>query len=1045
MASGWQKARLPNGTDYRVYDTAQIEVSPNDPRQYRLIKLRNNLQALLISDPATDKAAAALGVQVGHLSDPDDLPGLAHFCEHMLFLGTERFPDEAEYKTYLSRNSGSSNAYTSLAETVYHFDVAPAGLPGALERHAQFFTSPLFTASCTEREVNAVDSEFRRNLQLDARRLFQLGKATSSHEEGAVYWKFGTGSKETLWSEPRAKGIDVRKGLISWYQAHYSANLMNLVVLSNHSLDELVTLVAQEYSDIVDTGRPRPTFPAPPITAREGRTEISYRTVKDTPLVRIEYGLPDLTHLSSTKPGQFMSHFVGHEGPGSILAELKRRGWANALSSSCSNGASGFDFFRISINLTREGFEHYEDVLALTFAYVELLKRTPVQEWAFLETQQLGKIAWRWKENGQPRDTVRNFASQLCDAIYDPPKILAGPYCATEWDPQAIRGVMDMLDIQRCRVFLGSQAPRAGHEFWPKREQYYSIEYDVRPLPAGGAAEETGDRLALPKPNAFVPESLTLLNSTPTPNPRTAPSVLRTEPGRRLFHKADDQWCIPRGSVYFLIKSPSADSSPREAMLTQLYTSLVEESLAPLSYDATLAGLHYSLGTEHAGILLALSGYTEKLELLASTIFDKMQSLAPSREEFSLVHDRLTRAYTNAKLSNPYSLADIELRRLTRQTFWTYDERLTALKEITAEDVVKHGRRLLEQTHLDVLVHGNFSKAHAETLAKEVEGHILKGAAEPDSIDFHRGLTLPRGTSYVCRRPVPSPENVNSAASVYYQVGSASDDELVARLSLFAQVAKVPVFSTLRTKEQLGYIVSSSSWIHNAVAGFRVVVQSERQPEYLDERIEALWAAFGAYLDEMPAEVFEKERASLVASKLEKPKNLAQESSRYFEQIRTGVYDFGARTRRAAIIAGLNKADLKEFFETYISTTSPKRAKIAVLYRSQRLQPGTLDALLALTERVALRKLEEAKELVANKPTLEQVEAFIDGLDLSSAARSEYDRVLVDLRTLPPVPAGAEEIRADQASIDAFRKSLPRADRYRPALSLDLPVESCRL
>lgn len=105
MASGWQTARLPSGTEYRVYDTARIEVSPNDPRQYRyvldrsnaalatlltvrstrsLIKLRNNLQALLISDPATDKAAAALGVQVGHLSDPDDLPGLAHFCEHSM-------------------------------------------------------------------------------------------------------------------------------------------------------------------------------------------------------------------------------------------------------------------------------------------------------------------------------------------------------------------------------------------------------------------------------------------------------------------------------------------------------------------------------------------------------------------------------------------------------------------------------------------------------------------------------------------------------------------------------------------------------------------------------------------------------------------------------------------------------------------------------------------------------------------------------------------------------------------------------------------------
>lgn len=320
-----------------------LEVSPNDSRQYRcahyhmqsckqalrsrssrLLKLANGLKALLISDARTDKAAAALGVQVGHLSDPDDLPGLAHFCEHMLFLGTERFPDEAEYKTYLSRNSGSSNAYTSLAETVYYFDVAPAGLPGALARHAQFFTRPLFAESCTEREVHAVDSEFRRNLQLDARRLFQLGKSTSSRSNGAVYHKFGTGSKVTLWTKPLQAGQDVRARLIEWYRAHYSANLMNLVVLSSRrslalhdalpvpcadgyrsmiadSLDELALLVEQEYGDVPTADRTRPRFPAPPITEEEGGREISYRTVKDSPQLRIEFGLPDLSHLSGTK------------------------------------------------------------------------------------------------------------------------------------------------------------------------------------------------------------------------------------------------------------------------------------------------------------------------------------------------------------------------------------------------------------------------------------------------------------------------------------------------------------------------------------------------------------------------------------------------------------------------------------------------------------------------------------------------------------------------------------------------------------------------
>ena len=51
-------------------------------------------------------------------SDPDDLPGLAHFTEHMLFLGTDKFPAENEYSTFLNAHGGSSNAYTDSEDTV---------------------------------------------------------------------------------------------------------------------------------------------------------------------------------------------------------------------------------------------------------------------------------------------------------------------------------------------------------------------------------------------------------------------------------------------------------------------------------------------------------------------------------------------------------------------------------------------------------------------------------------------------------------------------------------------------------------------------------------------------------------------------------------------------------------------------------------------------------------------------------------------------------------------------------------------------------------
>lgn len=161
--------------------------------------------------------ARAGQVHVGSLSDPDELPGLAHFLEHMLFLGTAKYPKEGEYHEFLSAHGGSHNAYTAqevraprrctaparlacerarrthvrspaharlappaaarlaqprrgrparAQDTVYFFDVVHDSLAGALDRFSQFFSAPLFTEAATARELSAVDSEHSNNLQV---------------------------------------------------------------------------------------------------------------------------------------------------------------------------------------------------------------------------------------------------------------------------------------------------------------------------------------------------------------------------------------------------------------------------------------------------------------------------------------------------------------------------------------------------------------------------------------------------------------------------------------------------------------------------------------------------------------------------------------------------------------------------------------------------------------------------------------------------------------------------------------------------------------
>ena len=102
--------------------TMSIIKSNSDNREYRYLKLPNEIQVLLISDPEADKSAASLDVNVGCALDPKPLYGTAHFLEHMLFMGSEKYPSENEYAEYVKNNGGYSNAFTSLTDTNYHFE-----------------------------------------------------------------------------------------------------------------------------------------------------------------------------------------------------------------------------------------------------------------------------------------------------------------------------------------------------------------------------------------------------------------------------------------------------------------------------------------------------------------------------------------------------------------------------------------------------------------------------------------------------------------------------------------------------------------------------------------------------------------------------------------------------------------------------------------------------------------------------------------------------------------------------------------------------------
>jgi insulysin len=361
---------VPPVPSMKVFERIEAIRKPAcDTRSYRFLRLPNQLQVMLVSDPAADKAAASMDVAVGHACDPPGSPGLAHFLEHMLFLGTSKYPDEAEYQGFLAQNGGSSNAYTAFENTNYHFEVVPAHLAGALDRFAQFFLAPLFTESATGRELSAIDSENSKNLQSDQWRMAQLSRWMASPDH--PQHKFGTGNSSTLVDLPArpvslrlapvaggsvaatvsgvcAPPLRVRDALIAFHAKHYSANAMRLCVLGRQSSDDLEAMVLPLFAPIPNTDRLYPVWGGQPY-ARSMRRALVSLPVRQLRLLTVLWPLPPIKSLWRSKPYRYISHLLGHESEGSLLSLLKDKGWVDSLCAGESASASDFAVFELQV------------------------------------------------------------------------------------------------------------------------------------------------------------------------------------------------------------------------------------------------------------------------------------------------------------------------------------------------------------------------------------------------------------------------------------------------------------------------------------------------------------------------------------------------------------------------------------------------------------------------------------------------------------------------------------------------------------------------
>ncbi|KAF8965197.1 Metalloenzyme, LuxS/M16 peptidase-like protein [Flammula alnicola] len=995
----WKYVDKPGAIPYQVF-TKPIVKSEQDDRDYRIIQLENGLQATLVHDLKADKAAASLDVAVGHLYDPDDMPGLAHFCEHLLFMGTEKFPQENEYSEFLSKNNGSSNAYTSTSNTNYYFNVATSALPGALERFAAFFHCPLFAPSCTSRELNAVDSEHKKNHQADMWRIFQLNKHLT--RPGHVWSKFGSGNRDSL--SKAAKELKEQGKLPpavtsanlsaapTPIPSQYCASRMRLSIVGKESLDELADLAATLFSPIPNRGRdPLPMINEHPFGPEEKGTLVSVQTVMAFHAVEISFPLEYQPPFWRHKPVNFITHFVGHEGPGSLHSYLKNKHWVTALSCGPQNLARGFAMFKITMHLTPEGFSNYRSVILAAYKYLELLRSSKFEPYHHQEVVNLSSIRFRFAEKRRPDDYATWISEHMAWPI---PRdlLLTAPRLTWDWDSEGdkqkgeakVREYLNQLRIGESRAVL--MAKKDDHlEVHPdlkwEKEPWYGTNYAVQRFDAQFVVEAEGkndiSEFFLPGPNEFIPTNLEVEKKGGI-EPLKRPHLVRQTPLSTLWHKKDDKFWVPKAHVVIDLRSPVGNASARASVLTRLYSDIVNDSLTEFSYDADLAGLSYNFTPHAMGLYVTMNGYNDKMSVLVRHVLEKVKGSVIDPKRLAVIKEEARREWENFFLGQSYSLSDYYARYLMSERQWTIEEKLKELPSVTADEVQEHMKVLLSQVNTRILAAGNMYKDEAIKIAEMVENGLGQSPLSPTELN-ERSLLLPEGSNYVWSCPIPNPNQANSSLTYFTYYGPIADQKLRVASALLTQLMSEPAFNTLRTKEQLGYIVSCTSWSLPGASekGMRIVVQSEKRPEYIEARVEAFLDEMKTKLEEMTEEEFRSHRNGLEKKWLEADKNLAEEVSKYLVHINSGHWDFFRSEKDAALLKAITKSDVLQLFLSRVHPSSRTRSKLSVHMISQKphpkkVSPAAAEAFEALVHE-ALPEVHEKAWRTAidnDKPTL---------------------------------------------------------------------------
>jgi len=778
----------------------------------------------------------------------------------------------------------------------------------------------------------------------------------------------------------------VRKLLLDFHRTRYSSNRMTLCIVGQQGLGQLEKWARALFKDVPNREAPNPADEwwgtVPPFLPQTEASVLEVVPVGEQRSITLTWPIwvLDATQreaLLRGKPDQIVAHLLGHEGRGSLRSFLVARGWGNGVQASVGTDVSDLQAFDVTVDLTDEGLRHRDDVVDAVFAYLHAMRDAPpgaaaaaaaatagpkIPPYVFNEVRQLAAISFNYSEKPPPSSQASSAVANMQDYA-DPADYLTGPALYEHPDPCAVQSYLTHLTPANARIkvvardFAGKTADTA---------RYYGTQFSNRTLPAqtkrwaetlrtgGGKAYAS---LRLPEPNLLIPERFELLGrgggAPPSATQKRAwldepPKKLREDEVWTLWHKLDRSFAQPKVYAVLQLAVPADRFNEDFVVRSKLFSYCFVDSLNEYLYDAHLAGLGFELEFTNKGVQIIFSGFNDKMLPFVRSVTRALKDYTPDAATFARYKDLLTRDFLSWRTQQPYSHCSHFAALCTETLQFRIPDTMAALERVAGPATLRGFLDAsIAASHGTALVVGNVDEQGAADIVDSV-GQVFAWTPLPLEQRSRRRTVLvppsPRAvgggassaSGYRVARPEPNKDDDNSAVTFYFQQVSRAVEDTVL-VELLAEALEQAFYNSLRTQQQLGYIVFSGVRARDGVYSLVLTVQSAvASGAELSRRVEAFVEAavtdLAAGLTEADLDSFKE---GLAVRKLEPDQRLTDQAGRFWGEIMEAASrgtDVPPVFNRAALeVAAIRAVDKKAFVRFVRDFLAPDGAKRRLL------------------------------------------------------------------------------------------------------------------